>query len=104
MFQFTQDREIRRGVYQDYVRFLKDIYAPNCEEVRPMNLRRIARSKYCNCEMRGTKEEWSYKKSQRLVALRLDLEEKKPIVYISMNRYIKKVKELCRNVAHGQFP
>lgn len=110
VFECTPGREIRRVVYQDYVLFLKEIYAPNCVDVRPMNLRRIARSKYCNCEKKGKEEkdwEWTYKKSQRLVSLRLersDMNTKEPIVYISMNRYINKVKELCRNVAKGEFP
>ena len=91
VFGFTDKTEIRPSVYQDYLRFLKEVYAPNPWK-RPIQLRRIAQDRFMG-NKRG------------IPSLHLDLlENGEPIAYVSANRYLKKVRALCRAVAKGEFP
>ena len=90
-FSFTPEAEIRPSVYEDYVRFLGDVYARNCDK-RPIELRKIAQDRF---------------KGKRRSILSLHLDEShdgSPIAYISITRYLKKVRGLCRAVAQGEFP
>lgn len=92
VFSFTGKTEIRPAPYRDYIKFLKEVYAPNCEEPRPMEMRRYAQTLYQG-------------KKRGIGSLHLDsAEDRTPIAYLSMNRYLKKVRALCRAVAHGEFP
>lgn len=92
MFSFTEGKEIRPAPYRDYIKFLKEVYAPNCEEPRPMEMRRYAQALY-------------KRKKRGIGSLHLDPRENRmPIAYLSMDRYLKKVRALCRAVARGEFP
>ena len=92
IFSFTEGKEIRPAPYRDYIKFLKEVYAPNCGEPRPMEMRRFAQARY-----KG--------KKGGIGSLHLDsAEDRTPIAYLSMNRYLKKVRDLCRAVARGEFP
>lgn len=92
LFSFTEGKEIRPAPYRDYIKFLKEVYAPNCEEPRPMEMRRCAQALYQG-------------KKRGIGSLHLDpREDRTPIAYLSMDRYLKKVRGLCRAVARGEFP
>ncbi len=92
VFSFTDGKEIRPAPYRDYIKFLKEVYAPNCEEPRPMEMRRYAQSLYAG-------------KKRGIGSLHLDgRDDRTPIAYLSMDRYLKKVQALCRAVARGEFP
>lgn len=91
VFSFTPEAEIRPSVYDEYLRFLKKVYAPNCR-MRANQLREVAHNRF-----KGKKDVF--------LSLHLDSsEDKEPIAYISVARYLKKVRLLCRSVAHGEFP
>lgn len=91
IFSFTEGMEIRRTPYRDYIKFLKEVYALNCDEPRPMEMRRFAQT--------------LYKRKRGIASLNLDsTKDRTPIAYLSMNRYLKKVRALCRAVASGEFP
>ena len=92
VFSLTEGKEIRPAPYWDYIKFLKEVYAPNYNEPRPMELRRHAQALY-----KG--------KKRGIGSLHLDpAEDRTPIAYLSMDRYLKKVRALCRAVARGEFP
>jgi hypothetical protein len=88
-FTFTPGAQIRPSKYEDYVSFLKEVYAPNPNS-RPMDLRKIAQKRF-------NKDEDIFK------ALRLD-EHRVPGVNGYVSRYCSKVQRLCRSVAEGEFP
>lgn len=88
---FTQGTEIRPSAYEDYILFLKEVYAPNCW-ARANELRDFAQKQF-----RGN--------IQKLPSLHLDSHENgKPIAYVSIKRYRDKIRRLCRAVAQGEFP
>jgi len=88
---FTQGAEIRPTAYEDYIVFLKDVYAPNC----------LARS----IELREFAQKQCHGKIRKFPSLQLDrCNNNKPIAYISIKRYRDKVRQLCRAVANGEFP
>jgi len=91
VFSITKGREIRPAAYRDYIRFLKELYEPNCAEPRPMEIRRYAQRLY------GAK--------RGIVSLHLDkADDRTTRAYVAMHRYLNKVRELCRAVAQGRFP
>lgn len=91
VFCFTENAEIRPSAYEDYLRFLKEVYAPNCR-MRAIDLRGIAQDRFMG-------------KKRGIPSLHLhQSEDKTPIAYVSVNRYLKKVRLLCRTVARGEFP
>jgi hypothetical protein len=90
-FTFTRGVQIRPSVYEDYVYFLKKVYAPN-PTIRPIELRRIAQKRF-------KKEDAIFQ------TLKLDkLEDREPRVNVYIGRYRSKVQRLCRSVAEGEFP
>lgn len=90
-FRFTKGAEIRPSAYEDYILFLKEVYAPNCR-ARAIGLRECAQIQF-----RGD--------IQKLPSLHLDShEDRKAIAYVSIKRYRDKVRKLCRAVARGKFP
>lgn len=92
IYSFTEGKEIRPAPYRDYIKFLKGVYAPNCDEPRPMEMRRYAQTLY-----KG--------KKRGIGSLHLDsAKDRTPIAYLSMDRYLKKVRALCKAVAGGEFP
>jgi hypothetical protein len=91
IFAFTPQAEIRPAPYVDYVRFLKEVYAPNCTR-RAIELRKIAQERFQG-------------KRRTIPSLHLDKrKDREPIAYISISRYRKKAIGLCRAVARGEFP
>jgi hypothetical protein len=90
-FTFTRGAQIRPSVYEDYVYFLKEVYAPNPNS-RPIELRRIAQKRF-------------KKEDAMFQTLKLDkLEDREPRVNVYIGRYRSKVQRLCRSVAEGEFP
>ena len=88
---FTQGAEIRPSAYQDYILFLKEVYAPNCM-AQAIDLRECAQQQF-----RGN--------LQMLPSLHLDPhEDGKAIAYVSIKRYRDKIRKLCRAVARVEFP
>ena len=88
---FTQGAEIRPKVYDAYILFLKEVYAPNCWG-RAITLRAIAKKQF-----QGNMRKFPFLHLDRVI-------DGKPIAYISMKRYRDKVKYLCKAVAGGEFP
>lgn len=89
---FTQGAEIRPSAYEDYILFLKDVYAPNCMARGAIELREFAQKQF-----RGD--------IQKLPSLHLDShEDGKAIAYVSIKRYRDKVRKLCKAVSKGEFP
>jgi hypothetical protein len=88
-FRFTAGVEIRPGAYDEYIRFLKEVFAPNCKK-RPIALRNIAKVRF--------------KGEKVLPSLHLKGDDKSANAYMSVYRYRKKVISLCRAVARGEFP
>jgi hypothetical protein len=92
-FILTPGTEIRPSVYDGYIFFLKNVYAPNCPS-GPIDLWRFAKP---------------FQGKSELSALHLDQEETDnhpldPMLYISVTRYCRKVELLCESVARGEFP
>jgi hypothetical protein len=74
IFAFTPQAEIRPAPYVDYVRFLKEVYAPNCTR-RAIELRKIAQERFQG-------------KRRTIPSLHLDKrKDREPIAYISISRY-----------------
>lgn len=95
-FAFTRGAEIRPAAYVDYIRFLKDVYAPNFNS-SSQELLKYAQKKF--------KQKNIKQKKQILQSLHLDGDEMSlPSASVSVHRYRKKVIQLCRAVAAGEFP
>jgi hypothetical protein len=86
---FTQGAEIRPSAYEDYILFLKEVYAPNCR-ARAIELREFAQIQF-----RGN--------LKKFPSLHLD-KDGTAIAYVSIKRYRDKAQQLCRAVADGKFP
>jgi hypothetical protein len=90
-FAFTLGAEIRPAAYVDYIRFLKDVYAPNFNS-SSQELLKYARKQFG-------------KRKGILPSLHLDGDQRSLLTAsVSVHRYRDKVRRLCRAVAAGEFP